>query len=324
MRMLVTGGAGFIGSNLVEELLKQGHFVRVIDNFSTGKGANLDFDEKLDNNLEICQDTITSYAACLAVTGKIDYVFHLAALASVPRSIDEPSETNDVNVTGTLNILEACKYNSVKRVVFSSSSSIYGNQKGVVRKENMVPNPLSPYALQKYTAERYCTLYSQLYGLQTISLRYFNIFGPKQNPDGMYATVIPAFIKSFLVGDKCFIHGDGEQTRDFTYVSNVVSANLLAIEKRKTSGEVVNIGCGTNISLNELYSLLATIFNSKEPSLYDEARPGEARHTLADLRMAKKILGYKPRVTFEDGILKTAAFFSRIYKWDLEQIKNSL
>ena len=311
MRIAVTGGAGFIGSNLVKELLKQNHFVRVLDNFSTGSEDNLKFDKDLEKNLQIYEDDITSYSACLTATSNIDYVFHLAAIPSVLVSVGNPMGTNEANIQGTLNILETSKFNGVKRVIFSSSSSIYGDQEGIVRKEDMKPNPLSPYALQKYTAETYCTLYSRLYGLQTISLRYFNIFGPKQSPESMYAPVIPAFIKALMEEKSPTIYGDGGQSRDFTYVSNAVSANILAMQKDKTSGEFLNVGCGKNISLNRLYGSLKEIFVSEINPIYDDPRAGEARNTLADITLAKLFLGYEPLVSFEDGLLKTVAFFQR-------------
>jgi nucleoside-diphosphate-sugar epimerase len=313
MRMLVTGGAGFIGSALVGELLSQGHHVRVFDNFSTGSEDNLKFDNDLEKNLQIYEDSITSYSACLIATSNIDYVFHLAAIPSVLVSVDNPMTTNEANIQGTLNILETSKFNGVKRVIFSSSSSIYGDQEGIVRKEDMKPNPLSPYALQKYTAETYCTLYSKLYGLETISLRYFNIFGPKQSPESMYAPVIPAFIKALMEDESPTIYGDGRQSRDFTYVTNAVGANILAMEKDKTSGEFLNVGCGKNISLNQLYSSLKKIFASKINPIYDDPRSGEARHTLADITLAKLFLGYEPLVSFEDGLLKTVNCFKNQY-----------
>jgi nucleoside-diphosphate-sugar epimerase len=312
MRILVTGGAGFIGSNLVEELLKQGHYVRVLDDFSTGKEENLKFDSDLEKNLQIYEDTITDMAACLMATANIDCVFHLAAIASVQVSVDEPWMSHNANVNGTFNILAASKFNSVKRVIFASSSAIYGDQVGIVRKEDMKPNPQSPYALQKYTAETYCTLYSKLYGLETISLRYFNIFGPKQSPESMYAPVIPAFIKALILEEKPSIYGDGEQTRDFTYVVNAVNANILAMKKDKTNGEFLNVGCGRNISLNQLFTLLKEIFPSEIEPSYEAPRLGEARHTLADIKLTREFLGYEPEVSFKIGLLKTAAFFQRI------------
>jgi nucleoside-diphosphate-sugar epimerase len=311
MRILVTGGAGFIGSNLVEQLLIQGHYVRVIDNFSTGKEENLKFEDDLERNLQIYEDTITSFSACLMTTTNIDYVFHLAAIPSVQGSVEDPVGYNQVNVNGTLNILETSKFNKVKRVIFASSSAIYGDQEGIVRKEEMRPNPLSPYALQKYTAETYCTLYSRLYGLETISLRYFNIFGPKQSPDSMYAPVIPAFIKALIMDKRPSIYGDGEQSRDFTYVSNAVSANILAMEKDKTNGEFLNVGCGRNISLNQLFASLKEIFASEINPSYESPRLGEARHTLADISLTQQFLRYKPQISFENGLFKTVAFFQR-------------
>jgi nucleoside-diphosphate-sugar epimerase len=251
----------------------------------------------------------------------IDYVFHLAALPSVQRSVEDPAGSNEININGTLNILEAAKFNKVKRVIFASSSAIYGEQEGITRKEDMKPNPQSPYALQKYTCETYCTLYSHLYGLETISLRYFNIFGPKQSPDSMYAPVIPAFIRALIEGKNPIIYGDGVQSRDFTYISNAVNANILAMKKDKTNGDFVNIGCGMNISLLRLYASLRQIFDSKIDPVYESPRPGEARHTLADITLAKLFLDYEPKVSFENGLLKTVAFFQRVLSGDNKENK---
>jgi nucleoside-diphosphate-sugar epimerase len=241
--ILVTGGSGFIGSNLAEALLRQGHQVRVLDNFSTGKRENLVF-EKDDPSLEIIDGDIRDLGTCQKATMGIHYVFHQAALASVQRSVEDPLTTQAVNANGSLNILLAARDAGVKRVMYASSSSIYGDTPTLPKMEEMPPNPLSPYALQKYIGEQYCRLFSQLYGLETVSLRYFNIFGPKQDPSSVYSAVIPKFINALLRNDAPVVFGDGEQSRDFTYIDNVVHANLLAMSAERLQGEVMNVACG--------------------------------------------------------------------------------
>ena len=249
--VLVTGGAGFIGSNLTEALLQRGHFVRVLDDFSTGKRENLIF-YKAFPSLEIIKGDIRDYSTCQKAMKGMEYIFHQAALPSVQRSVEDPETSNAVNVGGTLNILLAAKKTGVKRVIYASSSSIYGDTPSLPKHEEMPSNPLSPYALQKYIGEQYCRLFYQLYGLEAVSLRYFNIFGPKQDPNSIYSAVIPKFIDALLQGRPPIIFGDGEQSRDFTYIENVVQANLLAMSAEHLQGEAINIACGKRTSLNQL------------------------------------------------------------------------
>jgi UDP-glucose 4-epimerase len=308
--VLVTGGAGFIGSHLTEALLRKGHRVRVLDDFSTGKRENLNFD-RTDLSLEIIEADIRDLSVCQEATQDVEYVFHQAALPSVQRSVEDPLGSNSVNVGGTLNILLSSRENRVKRVMYASSSSIYGDTPTLPKKEEMPPTPLSPYALQKYVGEQYCRLFSELYGLETVSLRYFNIFGPRQDPNSIYSAVIPRFIDALLRGRAPIIFGDGEQSRDFTYIENVVQANLLAMAAEHLRGEAINIACGERISLNQLVSVLKEITGSKLSPVYEEPRPGDVRHSLADIRKGKKFLNYEPKVGFKEGLEKTVEFFRK-------------
>jgi nucleoside-diphosphate-sugar epimerase len=307
-KVLVTGGAGFIGSNLTEALLKQGHWVRVLDNFSTGKRENLVLDREY-SSLEIIDGDIRDLAICRKVMKDIEFVFHQAALPSVQRSVEDPLMSNAVNVEGTLNVLLAARDERVKRVIYASSSSIYGDTPTLPKQEEMALNPLSPYALQKYIGEHYCRLFSQLYSLETVSLRYFNVFGPKQDPNSIYSAVIPRFIDAMLEGHSPIIFGDGEQSRDFTYIDNVVQANLLAMYVDRLNGEPINIACGKRTSLNQLLAILYDIFGSKVSPIYQEPRKGDVRHSLADIRKGKQILNYEPNVGIEAGLKKTVEYF---------------
>jgi nucleoside-diphosphate-sugar epimerase len=311
--VLVTGGAGFIGSSLTEVLLQRGHLVRVLDDFSTGKRENLIFDKAFPS-LEIIEGDIRDFSTCQKAMKGMEYVFHQAALPSVQRSVEDPETSNAVNVGGTLNILLAAKEVGVKRVIYASSSSVYGDTPTLPKHEEMPSNPLSPYALQKYVGEQYCRLFYQLYGLDTISLRYFNIFGPKQDPNSLYSAVIPKFIDALLQGRPPIIFGDGEQSRDFTYIENVVQANLLAMSAKDLHGEAINIAYGKRISLNQLLSLLKEILGSKLSPIHEEPRQGDVRHSLADIRKGKEIINYEPTVGIEIGLKKTAEFFQRQQK----------
>ncbi len=307
-KVLVTGGAGFIGSNLTEALLQRGHWVRVLDNFSTGKRENLIFD-KAYPSLEIIEGDIRDLSTCQKAVQGMEYVFHQGALPSVQRSVEDPETSNAVNVGGTLNILLAAKEKGVKRVMYAASSSFYGDTPTLPKHEEMPPNPLSPYALQKYIGEQYCRLFYQLYGLETISLRYFNIFGPKQDPNSLYSAVIPKFIDALIQGRPPIIFGDGEQSRDFTYIENVVQANLLAMSAEHLHGEAINIACGKRISLNQLLNILKEILGSKQAPIYEEPRKGDVKHSLADIRRGKEIINYEPKVGIETGLKKTVDFF---------------
>ena len=307
-KVLVTGGAGFIGSNLTEALLQRGHSVRVLDDFSTGKRENLVFDKGYPS-LEIIEGDIRGLSTCQMAVHGMEYVFHQGALPSVQRSVEDPETSNAVNVGGTLNILVAAREKGVKRVMYAASSSVYGDTPTLPKHEEMPPNPLSPYALQKYVGEQYCRLFYELYGLETISLRYFNIFGPRQDPNSLYSAVIPKFIDALLQGRPLIIFGDGEQSRDFTYIENVVQANLLAMSADHLHGEAVNIACGKRISLNQLLGVLKKILESKQSPIYQEPRKGDVKHSLADIRRGKKIIDYEPKVGIEAGLKKTVDFF---------------
>ena len=310
-KVLVTGGAGFIGSNLTETLLKQGHLVRVLDNFSTGRRENLVFDKPFPS-LEIIEGDICDLNICQRAMNDVEFVFHQAALASVQRSVEDPLTSNSVNVEGTLNVLLAARDAGVKRFVYASSCAVYGDDPIIPKREEMAPNPLSPYALQKYIGEEYCRLFSQLYRLETVSLRYFNIFGPKQDPTSIYSAVIPKFISAMLEDHPPIIFGDGEQSRDFTYIDNVVQANLLAMSVDHLNGEAINIACGKRISLNQLLDILKDIIGSKVSPVYQEPRKGDIRHSLADIQKGKKFLNYCPIVEIGDGLKKTVGYFQRI------------
>ncbi|OGP79262.1 MAG: Vi polysaccharide biosynthesis protein VipB/TviC [Deltaproteobacteria bacterium RBG_16_49_23] len=309
--VLVTGGAGFIGSNLTEALLRMGHQVRVLDNFSTGKRENLVFGEVYPF-LEVVERDICDMTSCQRAMEGIEYVFHQAALPSVQRSVEDPLTTHQVNAEGTLNILIAARDTGVKRVIYAASSSAYGDTPTLPKKEEMVPKPLSPYALQKFIGEEYCRLFSQLYGLETISFRYFNIFGPKQDPNSLYSAVIPRFIDALVSNRPPVIFGDGEQSRDFTYIDNVVHANLLAMVAERTRGETVNVACGRRVSLNQLLKILQDIIGSHVSPLYEEPRKGDVRHSLADIKRAKAVLNYDPKVGIEEGLSRTVEFFKNM------------
>jgi UDP-glucose 4-epimerase len=309
-KVLVTGGAGFIGSNLTESLLKRKHFVRVLDDFSTGKRENLIFGKEYPS-LEIFEGDIRDLRACKKAIKGVEYIFHQAALPSVQRSVEDPGTSNAINVGGTLNILLAAKKEGVKRVIYASSSSVYGDTPTLPKHEEMPPHPLSPYALQKYIGEQYCRLFYQLYGLDTVSLRYFNIFGPKQDPNSVYSAVIPRFIDALIHDRPPVIFGDGEQSRDFTFIENVVQANLHAMSAGHLQGEAMNIACGKRISLNQLLKILKTILGSKLTPIYQEPRKGDVRHSVADIRKSKKNINYRPKITTEEGLNRTVEFFQR-------------
>ena len=303
---LVTGGAGFIGSHLVAELVKSKQTVRVIDNFSTGQRQNL---KECADKIELIEGDIRDLSLVKQSTTGVDFVLHQAALPSVARSVKDPLTTNEVNVNGTLNLLEAAKLNKVKVFVYASSSSVYGNTPKLPKRENMTLDPLSPYALSKLAGEKYCKLFYELYGLNTVCLRYFNVFGPRQNPHSHYAAVIPRFILALVKGQSPAIYGDGRQSRDFTYIENVVRANLLACENKTSWGEVLNVACGRRFSLNQLYKELSlTLGNSHRP-VYTKPRPGDVKHSLADITKSKKILKYSVEVDFRTGLKKTVDWF---------------
>lgn len=303
---LVSGGAGFIGSHIVSELVRRKQTIRVLDDFSTGKPQNL---ADIRDEVEIVEGDIRDFSLVKQVTKGVDFVLHQAALPSVERSIKDPMATNQVNLDGTLNLLEASKLNKIKSFVFASSSSVYGNTPKLPKKEKMPPDPLSPYALSKLASERYCKLFFELYGLPTVCLRYFNVFGPRQDPQSHYAAVIPRFILALVKGHRPTIYGDGRQSRDFTYVDNVVKANLLACENRSGRGEVFNIACGHRFTVNQLYKILSHRLGNRQEPDYTKARPGDVRHSLADISKSKKVLGYSIEVDFQTGLKQTVDWF---------------
>ena len=304
---LVTGGAGFIGSHIVDELLNREEQVRVLDNFSTGKRDNL---AHVVDQIELVEGDIRSYHIVREVVKDVDYVLHQAALPSVPRSINDPITTNEVNVGGTLNILDASKDAGVKRVVYASSSSVYGANKELPKREDMVPQPISPYAVAKLTGEKYCHVFSRTYGLETVALRYFNVFGPRQDPNSEYSAVIPMFIQGMMEGQELTIHGDGTQSRDFTYVSNVVAANLLAVAANGgVSGEVFNLACGSSLSLNEVIDLVAESLGVEARVTHGPSRPGDVPHSRASIDRARVELEYQPTVSAPEGLAKVVRSF---------------
>jgi nucleoside-diphosphate-sugar epimerase len=307
---LVTGGAGFIGSHIVEELLRRGERVRVFDNFSTGKRENLD-DARVASlaKVEIIEGDIRDAAAVKAATEGVDFVLHQAALPSVPRSILDPLTTNEVNVTGTLNVLVAARDANVKRVVYASSSSVYGNSPTLPKHEGMQTHPLSPYAVSKLAGERYCVAFYHVYGLPTVCIRYFNVFGHRQDPTSQYSAVIPKFVAAMLRGESPTIYGDGLQSRDFTHVANVVRANLLACERNEAIGAVMNVACGERYTLLDLHNELKRAIGTSLPPTFAAERAGDVKHSMAAIEVAREKLGYAPIVKWEDGIRRTVEWY---------------
>jgi UDP-glucose 4-epimerase len=305
-RCLVTGGAGFIGSHVVRGALARGYEVRVLDDFSTGHRRNL---AELGSQIELVEGDIRNLAAVRKAVAGCEVIFHLAALGSVPRSVDDPATTHDVNANGSLNVLLAARDAGVRRVVYSASSSAYGDTPTLPKIESMLPQPLSPYAVSKLAVEHYCLAFYNCYGLQSVALRYFNVFGPRQDPNSTYAAVIPAFVSNMVRGKRPVIFGDGEQSRDFCYIENVVNANLLGAEARETRADVMNIACGERISLNEIMKLLNRSLGTNIEPEYRPMRPGDVKHSLADLAVAKRVIGYEPRVMFAEGLQRAIAWY---------------
>lgn len=303
---LVTGGAGFIGSNIVRELIRKGEKVKVLDNFNTGKRENI---RDLIPDIEVIEGDFTNDVIVTEAVKDVDIIFHQGAIPSVPKSIKDPNKTNHANVNGTLNLLQAAVEANVMRFIYAASSSAYGFNEVLPKREKMPARPMSPYAVSKYVGEHYCKAFHYLYGLETISLRYFNVFGPRQDPYSKYAAVIPAFIESILNDQSPLIYGDGTQSRDFTYIDNVVSANLLAAEAPKLQGEVVNVGSGSQIMLNDLVNDINTIAGKNLPATYTAKRKGDVKHSLADIQLAKKLIGYRPATPFHDGLTNTINWF---------------
>jgi UDP-glucose 4-epimerase len=307
--VLVTGGAGFIGSHLVERLLADGARVRVFDNFSTGTRANLPFAAKFRRRLEVIRGDIRNRAVVERAARGARVIYHQAAMRSVPRSVKDPLGANENNVTGTLNVLEAARRCRVPRVVYASSSSVYGARADLPKREEQPPAPISPYAVSKVAGEQYAAVWTRLYGVETVGLRYFNVFGPRQDPKSEYAAVIPRFILWGLKGRPLEIHGDGTQSRDFTYIDNVVEANLLAARAPEAGGEVFNVGCGDRVSLLEIVAKLEAILGRRLPRKHTPPRAGDVPHTLADVGKAKRLLGYTPLVDFDEGFRRTVEYF---------------
>ncbi len=311
IRYLVTGGAGFIGSHLAVRLLRDGHFVRVLDNLSTGRLPNLEVVRAASGGerFEWLEGDVRSLEDCRRSCRQIDYVIHEAALASVQRSIRDPSETTAVNVGGTVHVLTAARENGVRRVVIASSSSVYGDTPTLPKREDMTPRPLSPYAVAKLACEEFARVFACTLGVPTVSLRYFNVFGPRQDPASEYAAVVPRFIAGLLTGGRPVVYGDGGQTRDFTYVDNVVQASLNACAHGEGRGEVFNIACGERYSLTSLLEALGRIVGRASDPEYADPRPGDVRDSIADIARAREVLGYVPRVTFEEGLMRTVEYF---------------
>jgi nucleoside-diphosphate-sugar epimerase len=309
VKVLVTGGGGFIGSNLVRALLERGDDVRVLDNFSTGNRANL---ADIAAELEMVEGELRSYERVHAATRGVEVVFHQGALPSVPRSVQDPLTTAAVNTEGTLNVLLAARDESVRRVVFASSSSVYGNSDELPRVETQNPDPISPYGVSKLAAERYCVSFSRVYPLETVALRYFNVFGPNQDPSSQYAAVVPRFITAIADGRSVPIYGDGEQQRDFTFVANVVEANLLAADAAQVSGTIVNVATGRATSVHELADAIGSILGrSVERDMLPE-RTGDIRDSYADVTRARELLGWEARIGLEDGLrIAAEAFLER-------------
>ena len=310
MRYLVTGGAGFIGSNLVDEIVRRGHQVTVLDDLSTGKESNL---QESRGKIDFCQGTIADLSAVRSACQGADYVLHLAARTSVPKSVEDPLSTNCVNIDGTLNVLMAAREARVRRFVYAASSSAYGETPTLPKSESMPAQPISPYGVTKYAGELYGQVFYRVYGLEFVSVRYFNVFGPRQDPSSQYSGVLSRFMLAVIRGEALVVYGDGEQSRDFTYIDNVVDVTLRACEAAGASGLVLNGGTGARITLNQVLALLGKITGKKIHARYDPPRPGDILHSQADISLARRILGYEPRVTFEEGLRRTWEWYAREY-----------
>ncbi len=309
---LVTGCGGFIGSSIVEELVRRGESVRGLDNFETGNRENM---ASFRDQIEFFECDLRDAGAAAEACRGVDFIYHVAALPSVPRSVEDPRTSHTANIDGTFNLLDGARAAGVKRVVYSASSSAYGDQPGFPRHESMVPMPISPYAVQKLVGELYLQSFWQVYGLETVSLRYFNIFGPRQAPDSPYSGVIARFTLQMLKGETPTIHGDGEQGRDFTYIDNVVAANLAAMHApaQKVAGRVINVACGERHTLNETYRVLARLLDFAQAPVYGPSRAGDVRDSHADISAARDALGYQPRVGFEEGLRRTVEWYRSQY-----------
>ncbi|MEA1893712.1 MAG: SDR family oxidoreductase [Euryarchaeota archaeon] len=307
-RFVVTGGAGFIGSNIVQELIKKDNEVLVVDDLSTGHIGNI---TEILPEITFVEGDIKDSGLLKEAFQNVDYVLHCAALASVPKSVEDPITANRINIDGTLNVLVAARDADVKRVVYIASSAAYGNSPILPKTEDMKPEPLTPYAITKLVGEQYCKVFYELYGLETVSLRYFNVFGPRQDPKSEYAAVIPKFVTSILKNERPVIYGDGEQSRDFTYVQNNVAATLLACEVKAAAGELFNIAYGEMITLNELVNKLNVILGKNIEPIHTNPQLGDVKHSMADIALARKVLGFEPEYDFEYGLRKTIDWFKK-------------
>lgn len=308
---VVTGGAGFIGSHIADRLLRDGHKVHVIDNLLTGRAENLDYLKTVDGDLTIHQASITELDDLRRIFEGVEVVFHQAALPSVPRSVEDPLETHLHCATGTLNVLVAAKDAGVRRVVYAASSSAYGDQEGDFKVESMTPEPISPYGAAKLMGEYYCSVFTTVYGLETVALRYFNVFGARQDPTSAYAAVIPKFITAMLNGDRPTIYGDGEQTRDFTYIDNVVHGNLLASSAPEAAGYMMNLATGGQVSLNELVDKLNVTLGTNIEAIHTEPRAGDIMHSRAGIQRAIDLLDFAPVVDFDEGLRRTVTWYQQ-------------
>jgi len=308
MEYLVTGGAGFIGSHLVERLVQQGKDVRVLDNFATGKRENI---APFQGKIELVEGDIADPETCARACKGIRVVLHQAALPSVPTSIDDPVSSHRTNIEGTFNLLIASRDAGVKRFVYAASSSAYGETPMLPKLESMTTQPLSPYAVQKLASEYYCTVFAKCFGLQTLSMRYFNVFGPRQDPASQYAAAIPAFVTAILRGEPPTVYGDGEQTRDFTYIENIIHANMLAADAPETHGEVINVACGEHVTVNAIIKEINKLLGKDVKPNYVAPRAGDIKHSWADITLAEKVIGFRPVVTFADGLRRAIGWYKR-------------
>jgi nucleoside-diphosphate-sugar epimerase len=308
MKVLVTGGAGFIGSHLVEGLLQKDYEVVVADNLATGKKENL---AAVADRIEFRELDLADVEQAVSAVEGVEAVLHAAAIPSVPRSVSDPMLSNNASINATLNTLIAARDAELSRFVYAASSAVYGDDPALPKTEDMPAHPMSPYAIGKLTGEYYCSVFYQLYGLPAMSLRYFNVYGPRQDPNSEYAAVIPRFITTLLKGEQPTIYGDGEQSRDFTYVEDIVQANILALESSRGFGETMNVASGDRVSLNELFARLRVLTGSDQSPVYAPARAGDVKHSRADISKAREMLGYEPRISFAEGMDRTASWFRK-------------
>ncbi len=306
MDVLVTGGAGFIGSHLVHRLIERGDRVRVLDNFSSGKRENL---APVIEDIDLIEGDIADAETCVRACDGISVVFHEAARPSVPSSVADPAASHRSNANGTFNMLMAARDAGVKRLIYAASSSAYGESPTLPKVESMRNEPLSPYAVQKLMGEQYCTVFAECYGLQTLSIRYFNVFGPRQDPASQYAAAIPAFVTAILKGEPPTVYGDGEQTRDFTHIDNVVKANFLAADVAETRGQVINVACGEHVTVNEIIAKINELTGRDVQPVYVDPRPGDIKHSWADIRLSEEVIGFTPVVSFADGLTRAIEWY---------------